>query len=149
MTVGDWNAEDGNNTAALKWYLKAAENGDVCAMTRAAMVYRNLHNYKEAMKLYAKAIAKGAEWVQSDYNKLWIELYFGKPASQIDMPENPYDYEGCIEDEEYEEDYEADEDDESEEYEEDEEDEEYEEDEEDIIGNEEWGDRVTKKYHKW
>jgi TPR repeat protein len=75
----------GNFEEAVKWYRKAAEQGDAVAQYKLARMYKNGEgvtlDYAEAVKWYIKAADQGNEFAQTN---LGLMYYSGRGVTEDD-----------------------------------------------------------------
>ncbi len=77
--VGDLYVRAGNNTEALKNYLRASEKGDIASMVRAADIYYLSGNHDKAKAYYRRALARSVKDPGGLSSELqWADYQYGK-----------------------------------------------------------------------
>jgi|GEM_PF-3003232 len=78
----DYDAStDSDYAAALKWFIKAGDLGNITAQNYVGIMYKNgegtARNYSEAFKWYSKAAAKGNRYSQYNLGNSYAEGWLG------------------------------------------------------------------------
>jgi tetratricopeptide (TPR) repeat protein len=76
--VGDLYLQSGNNAAALRNYLRAADNSDTVSMVKAADIYYLSGTYYKAKVYYKRALDSG---VKDPRSLQWADYQYGKLAN--------------------------------------------------------------------